>query len=351
LVADAGRTLTPDQRASILSAFRVLGLPLYLRLAFEEARQWRSYDGVPALSEDVPGVLRDFLSRLSHPAAHGEVLVRRTLGYLGAARNGLADAEMLEVLSRDEVVMADVQRSPNHPATDALPPVVWSRLYFDLEPYLIERRADRTSLLGFYHRQFAEVVAGDYVQGEAATDLHRLADYFGAQANHLNYRKASELVTQEIGGQVWDRLEARLTDLTFLEMKAEAGMVFDPGADFSAACAALPHRNLRLLGQALRGDLHFLARHPTTVFQCLWNRAWWYDCPDAAKHCDPPEGGWGPDGPPWNRPEPKLSTLLDHWRQEKESCQPGFAWVRSLRPPRLPLGGRKCSACEATRTR
>ena len=56
-------------------------------------------------------------------------------------------------------------------------------------------------------------------------------------------------------------------------------------------------RHLRLLEQALRFDLHFLARHPTTLFQCLWNRCWWYDCPDAAAHYDPPSGGWPSGGP------------------------------------------------------
>ena len=41
---------------------------------------------------------------------------------------------------------------------------------------------------------------------------------------------------------------------------------------------------LRLINQALRSDLNFLSRHPTTLFQCLWNRCWWYDCSEAAAH-------------------------------------------------------------------
>jgi len=47
----------------------------------------------------------------------------------------------------------------------------------------------------------------------------------------------------------------------------------------------------------------------------------------------------GPEGPPWERPEPRLCTLLERWCEEKGSRQPGFVWVRSLRPPPLGIGG------------
>ena len=99
-------------------------------------------------------------------------------------------------------------------------------------------------------------------------------------------------------------------------------------------------RHLRLISQALRSDLHFLARHPTTLFQCLWNRCWWYDCPAAAAHYDPPPGGWPADGPPWSRPgADRLATLLESWRAAKQRRTPAFTWLRSLRPPPFPLGG------------
>ena len=361
-LTQAGRTLTHEQCASVLTGFAQSGLPLYLRLAFEEARLWRSYDGVPCgaddrpgLGEDVPSVIRDLLWRLSRGAAHGEVLVRQALSYLGAARNGLADQEMLEILWRDEQVRENFgKRSPRSPATDSLPPIIWSRLHFDLAPYLVQRSADGTALLGFYHRQFAEVVAEECLSGERAKPTHRqLAEYFGEQPSWLcaegaerrtNLRKVSELVTQQVGGECWDEVEGALTDLEFMEAKAEGGQVFDLAMDFTRCNRVLPQdrmwaRNLRLLEQALRNDLHFIARHPTTLFQCFWNSAWWYDCPEAANHYDPPEHGWSAAGPPWERPEPKLCTLLERWREEKEARRSGFYWLRSLRPPPLALGG------------
>src|SRR5947209_266688 len=47
---------------------------------------------------------------------------------------------------------------------------------------------------------------------------------------------------------------------------------------------------------------------------------------------------WPPEGTPWERSGPKLYTLLERWRQAKEEQTPGVLWVRSRRPPDLPLG-------------
>ena len=113
-------------------------------------------------------------------------------------------------------------------------------------------------------------------------------------------------------------------------------MIFDLAQDVDDAVAAIPrghpkHRILELLEEAIRRDIHFIDRHPTTLFQCMWNTCWWYDCPEAAKHYAEPEGGWL-DPPAWERQGPKLSGILDAWRSGKEKAIPGFCWVRSLCP-------------------
>ena len=106
-------------------------------------------------------VLRSLFDRLSDEASHGEALVGHTLGYLAAGQNGLTEGELFDVLSVDGEVMAEfLRRSPESPEVDRLPPVVWSRMYHDLEPYLAEQAADGASLLGFYHRQVAACCIG-----------------------------------------------------------------------------------------------------------------------------------------------------------------------------------------------
>ncbi len=81
-------------------------------------------------------------------------------------------------------------------------------------------------------------------------------------------------------------------------------MIFDLVKDFTDVFDAMPkdhprHRILKLLDEAIRRDVHFIDRHPTTLFQCLWNTCWWYDCAEAAGHYDKPDGG------PWELPEPR----------------------------------------------
>ncbi len=145
-----------------------------------------------------------------------------------------------------------------------------------------------------------------------------------------------------IEARQWDDLEAALTDLSFLEAKAEAGLAFDLVGDFAEALLRLPvsrpmRRILELLEEALRRDLYIIARYPSALFQCLWNSGWWYDGPETAQHYDPPPETWGPDGLPWLR-KLRLAPLLESWHRAREERTPDFTWLRSLRPPSFPLG-------------
>ena len=236
---EARRTLQPHQWEEVLSKFAGNGLPLYLKLAFEEARQWRSYDppGQTRLSPDIPGVIRDLFRRLSEEANHGKMLVSHSLGYLAAGKNGLTEDELLEVLSRDEKVMKNFRdRSPKSPEVDMLPVAVWSRLHFDLEPYLTERQADGAALLAFYHRQLKEVGKKDFLSGPEKPTRHAtLAAYFDQQPLYRvkgqqespNVRKVSELPYQQACGELWGEVEKTLCDPDFLESKVQGNLAFE----------------------------------------------------------------------------------------------------------------------------
>jgi hypothetical protein len=121
-------------------------------------------------------------------------------------------------------------------------------------------------------------------------------------------------------------------------------MIFALLQDFAEVLDTMPRepprrRLLALLDEALRRDVHLIDRHPTTLFQCLWNSCWWYDCPAAAQHYTKPDEGWPPSGPPWESADPRLFKILEGGRADKEQATPEFCWLRSLRPPPDPLGG------------
>ncbi|MCJ7680902.1 MAG: hypothetical protein MUP70_09280 [Candidatus Aminicenantes bacterium] len=130
---DAGRDLQKDQRKEVVEKFRRNGLPLFLKLAFEQARGWRSFPQECQLAPDIEGIIKDLFTRLSDDAAHGEMMVSRSLGYIAAAKNGLSEDELLDILSGDEDVFRDFERRAHHTLPEKrLPVVIWSRLYFDL---------------------------------------------------------------------------------------------------------------------------------------------------------------------------------------------------------------------------
>lgn len=94
---------------------------------------------------------------------------------------------------------------------------------------------------------------------------------------------------------------ALLLDRAFLEAKTGAQRAHQLPSELSRVGAALPVRDERrvaveLIGQAIRHDLRTIQQHPSALFQCLWNRLWWHDAPEAAHHYEP----LGPGSPgPW----------------------------------------------------
>jgi WD40 repeat protein len=287
-LADAHRDLQSRQRTALMSAFRVSGLPLYLRFAFEQCRLWRSFDEPQLLATDVLAIIRALFARLGDPVNHGHMLVRRSLGYLRAAKEGLTEDEMVDVLSADSCVMGDFKtRFPKSPQVNQLPMVVWSRLYYDLKPYLTERGAKGAAVLNFFHRQMREVATSEYLDPAAKIARHRaLAQYFASKpdafgGNVYNTRKLSELPYQQRKSGMWDDLEATLCNLSFIEAKCAAGLIYDLLADYDAATLTpeLPDgakARIAAFAQFVRAQAHLLSTHPHLTFQQALNE------PDAA---------------------------------------------------------------------
>ena len=292
-LAETGRTLQDPQQDEVISKFTQNGLPLYLKLAFEEARGWRSYrdSRTTVLKEDVSGLIDAMLEGLARPENHGTVLVSRALAYLVAARHGLTEDEILDLLAQDNGCWQEFLDRSRHDISGSggrqrrLPVIIWSRLYHDIKPYLAERHVDHTSVLTFYHRQVMDAVTARYLNNGQGTELHRrLSDYFERQPHHLsadsdraalNYRKLSELLYHQAEAGSWAAYEATLCDLTFVEAKCAAGMLFDLIADGSRSDEHKELAASRQLTASLRAALSALSDRPETSMQTLYNRLVW----------------------------------------------------------------------------
>ncbi|MFO1001166.1 MAG: DUF4062 domain-containing protein [Planctomycetaceae bacterium] len=378
-MAAAGRSLTVSQQAvvdeRIVRGPGACRQPLYLRVLFEEARQWYSWHQPPVPAQTVNELLMQVLERLRLPERHGP-LVAPALSCLVAAKYGLSENELLEILFRDREYKSEFMQSAFHKlpeGADRVPIAIWSGLRHDLAPYLTERGAPGSVVLQFFHRQVANAVRGLFTRNsEQKARRHRqLILYFARQhwwleprseqrkrmsppysARPVNVRKVTELPehliqfvrSEQLGNSEFDTacrwLEKTFQNIEFLEAKNEAGRVFELAEDFSRAVPAIPdsrpeHRVLRLLEEALRRDIHFIDRHssdyPQGLFQCLWNSCWWYDCPVAAVHYHSEQSPGAGEGL-------CLYRLLESWQTRKQSSIPEIQWVRAVRPPSIHLG-------------
>jgi NACHT domain- and WD repeat-containing protein len=306
-LADAGRCLsTSDQRMALLHGFGLSGcLPLYLRVAVDEARRWRSFDKFDPLPATVPELFRRTLRDLSLESNHGDVLVSHSLAYIAAARQGLSEDELLDVLSENVEVVADFRRrNTRGPRVLELPVVVWSRLAFDLAPYLTTRDVHGVPTIDFFHRQLRDVVESDGLGGDSVARHRALAAHFGGIPSMARdplvpkmLRRFSELPYHQAMGAMWSELITTLTDFGFIERMAGVGSsaakkrgaqaaesrVYELADDYvfalerlrSAPLEESPHEGGEMVtafGEAVRQEVHTIANNPDLTWQQLCNR-------------------------------------------------------------------------------
>ena len=126
---------------------------LYLYLLANQLLDLRSWDDFPVLPQTENGLMARLFSMLASEEKHGDSLVRRSFAYLAASREGLSETEIQEALAIDKLVVDEFERRAKQnwdiEKNGVLPPIIWSRLRSDLEPYLIEKYIHGNLILDF----------------------------------------------------------------------------------------------------------------------------------------------------------------------------------------------------------
>ncbi len=292
----AGRKVSDGQRARIEQrlASSACRQPIFLKLLFEEVQLWHSYDPAPALApgDNVPELLGQLFDRLSQPANHGPLLVNRVLGYLAASRHGLAENEILEILFADPEYRAKLDETTDQtrhelpPNANRIPVALWSRLRFDLAPYLNERTAPGANVLTFYHRQVEEWVKENFVTSVDQTwqPHQRLADYFRCLADptrNLKWEGGNPRPFVELPYHMArsnpEKLTVMLFDFGWLWAKTSRGLVDELIADYGEALSALhpgndARRGLELILAGLRLSSGVIRRDPNQLASQVFGR-------------------------------------------------------------------------------
>ncbi|MBE9572185.1 MAG: tetratricopeptide repeat protein, partial [Proteobacteria bacterium] len=191
-----------DARAQKIANVAAASNPLYLKTLLDDLRATGAHDRLDEQiadylkAVDIPALLGKILARYEQDYErdrHG--LVSEALALLWAARRGLTEPELLEVLK---------------PAgQERLPAALWSPVRCALEDGLV----DRDGVLAFAHEHLRVAVEQRYADdtGTARTLHLRLADYFAGQP--IDARQADELPWLLRQAEAQERLRTCLLDI------------------------------------------------------------------------------------------------------------------------------------------
>ncbi len=180
------------------------GNPLFLTALLEELRVWGVYETLDdcisnyVTSPDIQELFRRILTRYETDyESERPGLVRDAFSAIWSARNGLSEAELLDLLGDGGA---------------PLPHAFWSPLFLAAERSLV----DHSGLLNFFHDYLRQAVRERYLPDQEQQDNahRRLADYFAPRT--LTDRKTAELPWQLSQAKDWQRLADTLADLPLI---------------------------------------------------------------------------------------------------------------------------------------
>ena len=198
------KTLGAKQSARIIAAKQTAN-PLYLQALLEELRLFGEHERLDERIDDylraltIPDLYAKILARYEEDYQRDRPnLIEESFSLLWAARRGLSEGELLELLGT---------------GGEPLPAAVWVPLYLAARHSLMSR----AGLLGFSHDYFREAVRQRYLPTEAVRQaVHgRLAQYFSAREQGL--RRIDELPWQLAQAEHWQELADLLTEPAYFK--------------------------------------------------------------------------------------------------------------------------------------
>ena len=199
--------------------------PLYLRALLEELRLFGKYEELDEKityyleAQDPYELYKKVIIRWEEDYEEDNDLVGESMSLIWAARRGLSEGEVLDILGKDG---------------EPLPQAVWSPLFLAAEGSLV----NRSGLLNFFHDYLRDAIRDAYIPTEKLQqETHlRLADYFEKkrtvpleadgltedvdikemlEALLISPRIVDELPWQLAQAKEWEKLYHLLSDLPF----------------------------------------------------------------------------------------------------------------------------------------
>ena len=175
----AGRDLNNYQWRVVANAVAECSLPIFCKLVFAEICRWKSYSKPQDtyLAHSVMDSI--FLLFEKVETKHGWLLVSHALAYVTAAKSGVSETELEDLISLDDKVLDDIYQY-HLPPVRRIPPLLWTRVRSDLPGYLSDSEADGVSVINWYHRQFRDAAKDRYFKTDADDNYFHamMSDFF-----------------------------------------------------------------------------------------------------------------------------------------------------------------------------
>ncbi len=191
LLHKASRVLQPKQEVMVLKRCTHSGLGLYINMAFQLVKGWKSYEKQSPLPKGIDALIQYLFADLATERQHGKVLTERVLGYLALTHQGITEDEIMQILTDDTTVMLNCKERFNRsPKAKELPFMVWARMRSSINDYLKEVSVGEHIHLQFYHRILEENVTQGFLPLPFTKLLQeKLCDFFRAQKTWFNTQK------------------------------------------------------------------------------------------------------------------------------------------------------------------
>ncbi len=156
---------------------------IYLSLLTAYLSTKTSSDDISDTPTSFDNLCRKLLERLSAPNMHGLWLTRRAMALIATASDGMGTTVIRDILALDKSIQEELSARSMHQWTDdgnaSLPPIVWSRLAYDLTRSLIRTKASAVGLtITLRHAAITDFVLNRWLTPKDLQEAYSLQERF-----------------------------------------------------------------------------------------------------------------------------------------------------------------------------
>ena len=137
--------------------------PIYLKTLgkiISRIPSWQDLSDIPSTLE---GLIKYYFMLLASPSRHGEILVKHIALWLATAKTGIVEKEVVEMLALNEEYMSYLKSNSSQELEKKggnliVPPIIWTRLFYDLQPLLRQENKFKIQLITLFHPRIKQIV-------------------------------------------------------------------------------------------------------------------------------------------------------------------------------------------------